>query len=236
MRMTLNPFLVSLAVALLVLGAIVVSSHRRSEMQALPAPRGSHATGPSVLPTPAIALALAVVLVPFGIAFAALWGPPVGIGAYVALWVGGVIALTVSRRSRPFGEPHAGTKGPVMSVLPPVQHPVDAPRPSGTSCGRAWAAVALIPVFAILSFAAGVATLSALGYSSGGDEPLWVGLIVAIVANTVLLVPCVAAVFFGRRAKLAGVRGAAVPIIIGVVVGAAGIVLTVVTEIGDALR
>lgn len=100
MRMALNPFLVSLAVALLVLGAIVVSSHRHHEMQALAAPPGSNATGPSVLPAPALALALAVLLVPFGIAFAALWGPPVGIGAYFALLVGGVIALTVSRRSR----------------------------------------------------------------------------------------------------------------------------------------
>lgn len=123
-----------------------------------------------------------------------------------------------------------------MSVLPSVQHSVDAPGPSDSSFGRAWAAVVLLPVFAILSFAAGVVTLSALGYSSGGDEPLWVGLIVALVANAVLLVPCVAAVFFGRRARRAGVRGAAVPIIIGAVVGAAGVVLTVVTEIGDALR
>ena len=79
-------------------------------------------------------------------------------------------------------------------------------------------------------------TLSAFGYSSGGDEPLWVDLVVAIIAMTVLLVPCVAAVLYGRRARLAGVRGAAVPIVIGAVVGAAGIVLTIVTEIGDALR
>ena len=123
-----------------------------------------------------------------------------------------------------------------MSVLPPVQHPVGVPRPSDSSFTRAWTAVVLIPVFAILSFAAGVATLSALGYSSGGDEPLWVDLIVNLSATTVLLVPCVAAVFFGRRARQAGVRGAAVPIIIGAVVGAAGVVLTVVTQIGDALR
>jgi hypothetical protein len=94
----------------------------------------------------------------------------------------------------------------------------------------------LIPVFAMLSFATGVAALSALGYTSGGDEPLWVDLVVALVANTVLLVPCVAAVLFGQRARHMRVRGAALPIIIGVVVGAAGVALTVVTEIGDALR
>jgi len=123
-----------------------------------------------------------------------------------------------------------------MSVLSPVQHPVDAPRASDTPFVRAWLAVGLIPVLAVLSFAAGVVTLSALGYSSGGDEPLWVDLIVDVVATAVMLVPCVAAVFFGRRARQAGVRGAAVPIIIGAVVGAAGVVLTVVTEIGNALR
>ena len=99
--MALNPFLVALAVALLVLGAIVVSSHRRHQMRAPAAPRGPTATtGPSVRPTPALTLALAVLLVPFGIAFAALWGPPVGIGAYFALLVGGLIALTVARQSR----------------------------------------------------------------------------------------------------------------------------------------
>lgn len=41
---------------------------------------------------------------------------------------------------------------------------------------------------------------------------------------------------YGRRARLAGVRGAAVPIVIGAVVGAVGIVLTIVTEIGNAFR
>lgn len=123
-----------------------------------------------------------------------------------------------------------------MRVLSPAEHPVDAPRPSDPSFVRSWVAVALMPVFAVLSFAAGVVTLSALGYSSGGYEPLWVAVIVALVATAILLVPCVAAVFFGRRARQAGVRSASVPIIIGAFVGAAGVVLTVVTEIGDALR
>lgn len=61
-------------------------------------------------------------------------------------------------------------------------------------------------------------------------------MIVDLVVTPILLVPCVAAVLFGRRAKQLGVRGAAVPIIIGALVGAAGVVLTVVTEIGNALR
>jgi MFS family permease len=123
-----------------------------------------------------------------------------------------------------------------VSAARPGQRPLDAPHPSDPSLVRARAAVVLIPVFVILSFAAGVAVLSAFGYTSGGDEPLWVDLVVALVVNAVLLVPCVAAVLFGRRARHMGVRGAAVPIVIGFVVGAAGIALTVVTEIGNALR
>ena len=43
---------------------------------------------------------------------------------------------------------------------------------------------------AALSFAAGVVTLSALDYPSGGGEPLRVDLLVDLVAPTVLLTPC----------------------------------------------
>jgi hypothetical protein len=118
----------------------------------------------------------------------------------------------------------------------PALDPVEAPRPPDRSISRAWTSVVLIPVFAVLSFGAGVVTLSAFGYSSGGDEPLWVSIVVGVVASAVLLVPCVAAVFFGQRAREAGVRSAFVPMIIGAGVGAAGLILTAVTEIGDALR
>ena len=101
MTVALNPFLVSLAVALLVLGAIVVSSHRQHQMQALVAGRGprEHA-GSGGLSMPALVLALPVMLVPFGIAFAAIWGPPVAMGAYLALLIGGVIARRISPRFR----------------------------------------------------------------------------------------------------------------------------------------
>ena len=123
-----------------------------------------------------------------------------------------------------------------MSKVGHVSHRSDASRRSDSSFGRAWAAVALMPVFAILSFAVGVVTLSTFGYSSGGDEPLWVNLVVSLISTTVLLVPCVAAVLYGRSARRAGVRGGAVPIVIGAVVGSAAIVLTIVTTIADALR
>lgn len=100
MTMGLNPFLVSVAVALFVLGAMVVRSRRRSDVWALSDLQGpSVATGSSVAPTAASTLALAVVLVPFGIAFAALWGPPVGIAVYVVLLAGALVGLRVSRRA-----------------------------------------------------------------------------------------------------------------------------------------
>jgi len=123
-----------------------------------------------------------------------------------------------------------------MSTVGHGPSPADAASRTDSSLGRAWVAVVLIPAFAILSFAAGVVTLSAFGYSSGGDEPLWLNVVVDAVAMTVLLVPCAAAVLYGRRARLAGVRRAAVPIGIGVLAGTAGIVLTIVTAIGDALK
>lgn len=123
-----------------------------------------------------------------------------------------------------------------MSIATPERSTQSASSPSSPSFGRAWTAIVLIPVFAFLSFAAGVVTLSAFGYSSGGAEPLWVSVVVGVVATAVLLAPCVAAVFFGHRARRAGVRGAVLPMIIGAVVGAATLILTIVTEIGDALR
>ena len=100
MRIVLNPFLVSAVVALVVLVAIVVISHRRNETRVRVGTREQGATtAPSGPTTLASVLALAVVLVPFGIAVAALWGPSAGIVAYPALFAGSLIALAVSRRS-----------------------------------------------------------------------------------------------------------------------------------------
>jgi hypothetical protein len=52
------------------------------------------------LPTIVVVLALAVILVPFGIAAAALAGPEVGIVAYGTLLAGAFIGRALSRRSR----------------------------------------------------------------------------------------------------------------------------------------
>ena len=100
MRTAFNPFLVSVAVALLALVAIMVLLHRRTETWALTAANRPRTTSsPSVPATLALVAAVAVLLVPFGIAFAALCGPSVGILVWSALLAGGLTALAVSRRS-----------------------------------------------------------------------------------------------------------------------------------------
>ena len=100
MRIPFNPFLVFVAVALVVVVVLAVISRHRKETQTLTAMNDPGATaGPSVAATLAVVLAVAVILVPFGIAVAVLWGPTIGIAAYFALVTAGLIGLAVSRRS-----------------------------------------------------------------------------------------------------------------------------------------
>ena len=101
MRIPLNPFLVFVVVAVVVLVAIVLISYRRSEKQALPAKNEPGVTiRTDALPPIVVVLALAVILVPFGIAAAALGGPEVGIVAYGILLAGALIGRALWRRSR----------------------------------------------------------------------------------------------------------------------------------------
>ena len=96
--MGINPFLVSVVVALVVLVAVVWTSHRRSETQVATganAPASASRNIPSLL---AVVVVLAVCLLPFGIAAAALSGPPFGFAAFFALLAVGLIALGASRR------------------------------------------------------------------------------------------------------------------------------------------
>ncbi|HET7488165.1 MAG TPA: hypothetical protein VFJ85_09565 [Acidimicrobiales bacterium] len=107
---------------------------------------------------------------------------------------------------------------------------------AGTWLARAWAAVALVPVGFLLAMGAGEATVSVLGGSVGGDNAWWVTAASDLVALAVFAVPCAAAVTFGWRARRGGAPHAGVPLVIGALAGLAGVVLTVVTEFGDALR
>jgi heme/copper-type cytochrome/quinol oxidase subunit 2 len=99
MRIPVNPFWLFVAVALVVLVAIVLISYRRNETQALTAKNEPGATIRSdALPTVVVVLALAVILVPFGIAAAALGGPEAGVVAYGVLLAGTLIGRAMWRR------------------------------------------------------------------------------------------------------------------------------------------
>jgi len=104
--------------------------------------------------------------------------------------------------------------------------------PAGTSSGgkvlaRAWMWVALIPVFFFVGFAVGELLYAVLGYKPENDDaPLWVDLIASLGALAVTLVPCGGAVIYGRRASKTAHHSARVPIAIGMVTGAALLVLT----------
>ena len=82
---------------------------------------------------------------------------------------------------------------------------------------RAWGAVALLPVALVLAMVVGEGLISALGYHSGGQQPVPIGpaLLAGVPALLILIAPGVAAVHYGRRAYRAGRREAAVPAWIG---------------------
>lgn len=73
--------------------------------------------------------------------------------------------------------------------------------PGGGSLGRAWIAVALIPVFLVLTAVVGEGLYRLMGYLPYNTYPLWVDLVASISSLVVFLVPCAAAVLYGRRAK-----------------------------------
>ena len=102
---------------------------------------------------------------------------------------------------------------------------------------RAWIGVALMPVFFFVAMAVGEGLYSMLGYQAGtGDSPAWVVAIVSLLVIAVVVTPCVIAIHYGRRAMKAGDLRGRVPLIIGWVVAAGWVVMTVVSEVGDFVR
>src|SRR5512132_2684203 len=69
---------------------------------------------------------------------------------------------------------------------------------------RAWVAVALLPVALVLAMLVGEGLISALGYQSGSQQPVPIGpvLLASVPALLILVAPGVAAVYYGRRARL----------------------------------
>ena len=113
--------------------------------------------------------------------------------------------------------------------------PPDRPHAPGALM-RAWVAIVLIPVFFFIAIGAGEGVISLLGYPVGGSAPIWVSLVSSLAALAVVLLPCLAAVFFGRRAFQAGDRRGLFPAVLGAVAGLGWLILTIVSEAGDLLR
>ena len=114
-------------------------------------------------------------------------------------------------------------------------------RPAQTSPADIWyrralIAVALIPVFFILGFAVAQGLYSLMGYlPEEACIPLWVDLVATIPTVAVWLVPCAAAVLYGRRVNSVGDRRGLVPLCIGALAGLGLLVLSIVTIISSHL-
>ncbi len=116
-----------------------------------------------------------------------------------------------------------------------------SPEPTAGASGpwlrRAWAGVALVPVFFVIAFAVGEVIYAVMGYRpEDADAPIWAVVAASALVLLVVLVPCVAAVHFGRRAVKGGDRRGAVPAAIGAVAGVGWVALTVISEVGSAVR
>jgi fatty acid desaturase len=117
----------------------------------------------------------------------------------------------------------------------PAATPPDRPR-APKAVARAWIAIALIPVFFFIAMAVGEGLMSLLGYPSGGAAPAWVTVVTDVAATVTVLLPCLAAVFFGRRAYKAGDRRGVLPAVLGTGAGLGWLILTIVSEAGNLLR
>ncbi len=82
----------------------------------------------------------------------------------------------------------------------------------------AWLAVAAIPIGFIAAMALGEGLLAAQGFGPDGAPPMAI-LAAALPALTVMLIPDVAAVMFGLRARALGARSGLVATLIGVAAG-----------------
>ena len=98
-----------------------------------------------------------------------------------------------------------------------------------TPLAGAWISIALVPVFFFVSFGAQEGIYALTGYdSSGGTSPLWVNLATGLPGLAILLIPCIVAVVYGRRARRTGVRAGLVPEVFAALLGVGAVVLTLV--------
>lgn len=115
--------------------------------------------------------------------------------------------------------------------------PEPTARDSAPWLRRAWAGVALVPLFFVIAFAVGEGIYALMGYKpENADAPVWAVVVASALAVLVVLIPCVAAVYFGRRAIKGGDRRGVFPAVIGAVAAVGWVVLTIVSEVGNAVR
>jgi hypothetical protein len=74
-----------------------------------------------------------------------------------------------------------------------------------------------------------------MGYKpETADAPDWADVVASVLVVAVVLLPCVSAVYFGRRASEAGDRRGVYPVVVGALAGIGWITLTIVTAVGNA--
>lgn len=119
---------------------------------------------------------------------------------------------------------------PLVTPVPPV------PKPARRLLRVAWVSVALIPVSFVVAMVLGDWLLSVQGYSSGEEDlPLKAVLLAGLPALLVLLMPSIAAIWFGLRAKRRGAPQGFIPVAIGATVAAASVALNSVSVIARLL-
>ena len=110
-------------------------------------------------------------------------------------------------------------------VMTALHHPEQLDAASFTR--RAWwSLLGFVPSF-FLAFLVGEGLVSAFGYPVGGDEqaPWWVAVVATTPALVVFALPAVLAVWFGRQAVRLGDVRARIPMIVGLVVAGAFVLL-----------
>lgn len=91
----------------------------------------------------------------------------------------------------------------------------------------AWGSLALLPISFGLAFVAGEGAASLLGASGEAAQPLWVMGVVLTVAALIFALPLVLTAWFSARAAAHGEPGARVPLIVGIAVVGAFILVNI---------
>jgi len=98
---------------------------------------------------------------------------------------------------------------------------------------RAWVALGLVPVFLVLALVLGHVAYDLMGYLPENDDaPLWVDVVCTIPSVAVLLIPCAAAVVYGRRARASGDPRGVIAVVVGALVALGFTLLSFVSVVG----